>query len=73
VWSYTSTPPVRLHGVVLSSAEGQLYLFTVKLYGNIHVGSYCPNKIPTFHEVQIEVYRNSQRKKVHRKRYLYMV
>jgi hypothetical protein len=25
-WSYTSTPPVRLHGVVLSWAQGQLYL-----------------------------------------------
>jgi hypothetical protein len=25
-WSYTSTPPIRLHGVVLSSAQGQLYL-----------------------------------------------
>jgi hypothetical protein len=29
VWSYTSTPPIRLHGVVLSlkEAQGQLYLF----------------------------------------------
>jgi hypothetical protein len=26
-WSYTSTTPVRLHGVVLSSAQGQLYLY----------------------------------------------
>jgi hypothetical protein len=26
--SYTSTPPIRLHGVVLSQAQGQLYLFT---------------------------------------------
>jgi len=27
-WSYTSTPPIRLHGVVLSlkKAQGQLYL-----------------------------------------------
>jgi hypothetical protein len=25
-WSYTSTPPIRLHGVVLSEAQGQLYL-----------------------------------------------
>jgi hypothetical protein len=24
-WIYTSTPPIRLHGVVLSSAQGQLY------------------------------------------------
>jgi hypothetical protein len=26
-WSYTSIPPLRLHGVVLSQAQGQLYLF----------------------------------------------
>jgi hypothetical protein len=26
-WSYTSTPPIRLHGVALSSAQGQLYLY----------------------------------------------
>jgi hypothetical protein len=26
-WSYTSTPPIRLHGVVLSKAQGQLYLY----------------------------------------------
>jgi hypothetical protein len=25
-WSYTSTPPIRLHGVVLGSAHGQFYL-----------------------------------------------
>jgi hypothetical protein len=25
--NYTSTPPIRLHGVVLSSAQGQLYLY----------------------------------------------
>jgi len=23
-WSYTSTPPIRVHGVVLSSAQGQI-------------------------------------------------
>jgi hypothetical protein len=27
-WSYTSTPTVRLHGVVLSPAQGQLYLLS---------------------------------------------
>jgi len=26
-WSYTSTPPKCLHGVVLSSAQGQLHTF----------------------------------------------
>jgi hypothetical protein len=26
-WSYTSTPPICLHGVVLSKAQGQLYLY----------------------------------------------
>jgi len=26
-WSYTSTPTIRLHGVVLNSAQGLLYLF----------------------------------------------
>jgi hypothetical protein len=26
-WSYTSTPPIRLHGVVLSYEQGQLYLY----------------------------------------------
>jgi hypothetical protein len=28
VWIYTSTPPIRLHGVVLSYVQGQLYLYT---------------------------------------------
>jgi hypothetical protein len=26
-WSYTSTPPVGLHGVVLSEAQGQIDLY----------------------------------------------
>jgi hypothetical protein len=26
-WSYTSTLQIRLHGVVLSSAQGKFYLF----------------------------------------------
>jgi len=26
-WSYTSAPPIRLNGVVLSSAQGQLYFY----------------------------------------------
>jgi hypothetical protein len=26
-WSYTTTPPIHLYGVVLSQAEGQLYLY----------------------------------------------
>jgi hypothetical protein len=30
-WSYTSTPPVCLHCVVLSSAHGQLYLYLYHL------------------------------------------
>jgi hypothetical protein len=25
-WRHTSTPPIRLHGVVLSYAQGQIYL-----------------------------------------------
>jgi hypothetical protein len=25
-WGYSSIPPIRLHGVVLSEAQGQLYL-----------------------------------------------
>jgi len=25
-WSYTSTPPIRLHGVILSQAHEQLYI-----------------------------------------------
>jgi hypothetical protein len=32
VWSYTSTPPIRLHGVVLSWAQGQLYLFLCLIF-----------------------------------------
>jgi hypothetical protein len=28
-WSYTSTPPIRLHGVVLSSTQGQLYFYII--------------------------------------------
>jgi hypothetical protein len=31
-WSYTSIPPTRLHGVVLSQAHGRLYLFYVFMY-----------------------------------------
>jgi len=26
------TPPIRLHGVVLSEAQGQLYLYDITLY-----------------------------------------
>jgi hypothetical protein len=26
-WSYSSTPPIRLHGVVLNLAQGKLYLY----------------------------------------------
>jgi hypothetical protein len=28
-WRYTSTPPIRLNGLVLSSAQGQLYLLVL--------------------------------------------
>jgi len=31
-WSYTSTPPIRLHGAVLSSAQGQIYLLFINVY-----------------------------------------
>jgi hypothetical protein len=31
-WSYTSAPPIRLHGVVLSEAQGQLYLLTFYIF-----------------------------------------
>jgi hypothetical protein len=31
VWSYTSIP-IRLHGVVLSQAQGQLYLLRLSVY-----------------------------------------
>jgi hypothetical protein len=27
VWRHTSIPPIRLHGIVLSEAQGQLYLY----------------------------------------------
>jgi hypothetical protein len=30
-WRYNSTPPRRLHGVVLSEAEGQFYLYLIIL------------------------------------------
>jgi hypothetical protein len=30
-WSYTSTPTIRLHGVVLMPVKGQIYLY---LYDN---------------------------------------
>jgi hypothetical protein len=29
VWSYTSTPPISFHGVVLSEAQGQIYLYDI--------------------------------------------
>jgi hypothetical protein len=33
-WSYTSTPPIRLHGVVLSSKNHRNYFtFTATLHG----------------------------------------
>jgi hypothetical protein len=35
VWCYTSTPPIRLHGVVLSS-KGAQRQFTSILYKNQH-------------------------------------
>jgi hypothetical protein len=31
-WSYTSTPPIRLHGVVLSEAQAQLYPYYLSIY-----------------------------------------
>jgi hypothetical protein len=31
-WSYTSTPPICLHGMVLSEAQGQLYLSLSPFY-----------------------------------------
>jgi len=37
-WSYISTPPIRLHGVVLSQAQGQLYLlpyYLLHVYGTV--------------------------------------
>jgi hypothetical protein len=32
-WSYTSIPPMHLHGVVLSNAQGQLYLYFTSTFG----------------------------------------
>jgi len=29
-WSYTFTPPISLHGVVLSQAQGQLFLLYLR-------------------------------------------
>jgi len=37
-WSYTSTSPIRLHGVSLE-AEGQFYLTFVKFRDEIHLYS----------------------------------
>jgi hypothetical protein len=34
VWSYTATPPIHLRGVVLSYAQGQLYLYLSFIYLN---------------------------------------
>jgi hypothetical protein len=34
-WSYTSTPPIRLHGVVLK-AQGRLYVYVLHIY-NAHL------------------------------------
>jgi hypothetical protein len=31
-WSYTSTPPILLHGMVFSYVEGQLYLYLTVTY-----------------------------------------
>jgi hypothetical protein len=31
-WNYTSTPPVRLHGVVLSWAQGQLWFHVFEMF-----------------------------------------
>jgi hypothetical protein len=33
-WSYTSTPPISLPGVVLSQAQGQLYLLPLPYYNS---------------------------------------
>jgi hypothetical protein len=46
-WSYTSTPPKRLHGVVLSlkkKAQGQLYFYLWQ-FRNRCLHSYFPNTI----------------------------
>jgi hypothetical protein len=39
-WSYISTPPIRLHGVVLSYAQGQLYLYLYDTHIHTHVICY---------------------------------
>jgi hypothetical protein len=37
VWSYTSTPPIHLHGVVLSWAEGALCSLLISLCFNAQI------------------------------------
>jgi hypothetical protein len=49
VWIYTSTPPIRLHGVMLSSAQEQIYLY---LYLPFPF-SFCPLLIPWSHIFQL--------------------
>jgi hypothetical protein len=39
-WSYTSTPPINLHAVVLSKAQGQLYLYLYLLTYLLHGAEY---------------------------------
>jgi hypothetical protein len=42
VWHYTTTPPIRLHGVVLVS-EGQLYLYRLYIIHENFIGvRACP-------------------------------
>jgi hypothetical protein len=42
-WSYTSTPPIRLHGLVLSYAQGQLYLFSTLV--NVEQSGLCTRNV----------------------------
>jgi len=53
VWSYTSTPPVYLHGVVLSEAQEQLYLY--HYLGNVikNVRGGCISESPSKFDISI--------------------
>jgi hypothetical protein len=57
-WSYTSTSPISLHGVVLSYAQAQLYLYNKISLLNINISKSVCLSVCLFLYLQLNI-RNS--------------
>jgi hypothetical protein len=53
-WSYTSTPPIRLHGVVLSSAQRQLYLYIYEFNNSNNTCGLVPAQISAHYPLSFQ-------------------